>query len=381
MTSRHGLVMTLQAFADALEKELRALDHWCANRETDICLAQAGMLPPDRPDLIVSLLSTEKAFRDTFSNSFEVLFDIIQHVLGQSYFDDEKKEWKLPDFRSPPSRTSAQLLDTLFKSVQEQLERDQNVTADALMRVFVRSAEPIWDMTGKWLSEGMAVSSPHASHSGTSVDDSSALDDEFFIECNGLGIGIMSMGLLDPDFWKEGYTLRSGVADDGAAEDGDGFDRGGSRKRGVPEFLLHVAEPILATGKALGLLKVLDVLITNEQYALSWRPFGEIVGIRESGSLSTSDAPGPAIPASQSRSSLFSVSVDTLSRLIYDELTPYCKHSGHLLAKTIAEDCQMWKHLASIEDLFLMRRGETLSLFAETVFAKVNITTKSKPSF
>jgi gamma-tubulin complex component 5 len=367
--------MTLQAFADALEKELRTLEHWCANRETDICLAQAGMLPPDQLDLIVSLLSTEKAFRDTFSNSFEVFFDIIQHVLGQSYFDGEKKEWKLPDFRSPPSQTSAQLLDTLFKSVQEHLERDQNVIADALMRVFVRSAEPIWDMTGRWLSEGMAVSNPNAS----SADDPlSVLDDEFFIECNGLGVGIMSMGLLDPDFWKEGYTLRSGVANDGAGEDGND-DRGGSRRRGVPEFLLHVAEPILAAGKALGLLKVLDVPITDEQYALSWRPFGEIVGIRVSGNSSTSEAFEPAIPASQSQSSLFSISVDTLSRFIYDELTPYCEHSGHILAKTIAEDCQMWKHLASIEDLYLMRRGETLSLFAETVFAKVTITTKFKP--
>ncbi len=51
-------------------------------------------------------------------------------------------------------------------------------------------------MMGRWLKEGMGVGD---------VDD---LDDEFFIESNGLAPGAFGVGLLDPDCWAEGYTLR-----------------------------------------------------------------------------------------------------------------------------------------------------------------------------
>ncbi len=68
--------------------------------------------------------------------------------------------------------------------------------AGVVMRVFIRSAEPLWGMVGRWLKEGMGVGD---------VDD---LDVEFFIESNVLVSGAFGVGLLDSDCWAEGYTLR-----------------------------------------------------------------------------------------------------------------------------------------------------------------------------
>ena len=36
------------------------------------------------------------------------------------------------------------------------------------------------------------------------------LDDEFLLraESSGVGVGMMALGFLDPEFWNEGYALR-----------------------------------------------------------------------------------------------------------------------------------------------------------------------------
>jgi len=71
---------TLEAFADAVDQEIRAFDKWCANREAAMCQAQGGVGPP----LIVSLLSLEKALRDAFSGAFSILLDVLQKVLDHT---------------------------------------------------------------------------------------------------------------------------------------------------------------------------------------------------------------------------------------------------------------------------------------------------------
>lgn len=343
--------------------------------------------------VVVSLLSLEKSIKDTFEDVFGVLLDVIHQVLGrptarttevQESSDGVKEEdlkselfqWAIP--RAAASSTTAHLLDTLFSSVQTHLERGERLAADAVMRVFVRAAEPVWGMVGRWLKDGMSVENDSSPGSGWGTHGSGELEEEFFIECNGLGIGIGGGmgGLLDPDFWKEGFTLRDGVGPSEAEAEDDFWDEGatggGTRKRrGIPTFLRHIAEPVLSAGKSVGLLKVLGLMPSlhgagkgedeggGALASWKWRSFAKLV-IAETGQDEQSRGTG-----------LFSISVDTLSRLIYDELATYCQDIGMRVSNALVDECELWRHMGTVEDLFLMRRGDIMSHFSDVLFAKV----------
>ena len=344
------ITRTCEAFADAIDYEIRSLDAWCARREEVMCRASAGI---DEDDVVVSLLGTEKAVRDQYETSFEVLLDIVQNVFDVKEGFSEHASFPAMGRRSPAAVT-AFLLDSLFAHVQEHLERGDTVTSDTLMRVFVRSAEPVWGMIGKWLKDGMGLGL--AIGRGGVSGQADELDEEFFIESTGVGVGLMAMGLLDPEFWKEGYSLREGVVL------GEDESRIHEEKKAIPAFLEHVAELVLGTGKAVGLIRALGIPPSANGFG-KWRSFAEVVSSNS-----------PAVGRSgQDGGALFSVSVDTLSRLIYDGLLPRCQASGSLLAKVLVDDCDLWKHLGSIEDLYLMRKGDAVSHYIDVLFAKVGL--------
>ncbi|KAK0206027.1 Spc98 family-domain-containing protein [Desarmillaria ectypa] len=311
---------TLEAFADALDSEIRLWDTWCASKEEAICKATNGVSSDG--GLVVSLLSLEMQIRDTSGGSFFVLLDVVRTVFGDDY-----------SAKASPSTVTASLLDQLFVAIQKYLERGERIAAGVVMRVFIRSAEPLWEMVGRWLKDGMGVGD---------VDD---LDDEFFIESNGLGSGAFGVGLLDPDYWAEGYTLRYEDEED-------------SSRRGIPTFFRHIAEPVLGSGKAVGLLKALGINTPQDQsIQWNWQPLAALVA-RETGQ---DEAQG-----------LFSVSIDTLSSLIHDELAPYCLITGSWLLNAIVEECDLWRHLETIENLFLMIKGDAMSHFCDGLYAKMD---------
>ncbi|KAJ6531298.1 Spc98 family-domain-containing protein [Mycena capillaripes] len=342
---------TLEAFADAVDTELRTLDRWCAAREEAICRLRSGGVPAGTK-LVVSLLSTQKALQDAFESGLEVLLDIVRVISSYEY----RRYALLP---RTPAALSALLLDTLLEKVQVHRERgDGRVTADMLMRAFVVSAEPVWGMVGRWLKVGMGLGS------GMGVGQGDDLDDEFFIESSGLAVGLaglgLGLGLLDPEFWAEGYVLRDGVVRGDEDEDGD--DASGRNARAIPSFLEHVAIPVLSSGKAVGLLRALGVppAVDGPTSLRDWRSFGAL--------LASSTLPGDSATIQQ----LSSVSVDTLSQLVYEELAPHCEATGALLGRIVVEDCELFRHLSSVEDLFLMRRGDAMSNFTDVLFAKMD---------
>ncbi|KAJ7766862.1 Spc98 family-domain-containing protein [Mycena metata] len=342
------MTRTLEAFADAVDVELRALDRWCAAREEAICRLRSGGAPPGTK-LVVSLLSTQKALQDTFENGLDVLADIVRAISSYEY----RRYALLP---RTPAALSALLLDTLLNKVQVYRERgDGRVTADMLMRVFVVCAEPVWGMVGRWLQVGMGMGS------GMGIGQGEDLADEFFIEGSGLAVGLaglgLGLGLLDPEFWAEGYVLRDGVVRGDEEDDGD--DR---NARAIPSFLEHVAIPVLGSGKAVGLLRALGVPPAVEGPASlhQWRSFGAL--------LASGAPPGHSATARQ----LSSISVDTLSQLVYEELAPHCQATGAILSRVLVEECDLLRHLWSVEDLFLMRRGDAMSNFTDVLFAKMD---------
>lgn len=347
---------TLEAFADAVDAEIRALDTWCAAREEAMCRAWGGAGVIDANDdmqpLVISLLGTEKDVQDAFDGTFEVLLDVLKEVYPSSSTNAARAR--------SAALLSTMLLDKLFEKAQRHLERQEKVTSEALMRVFVRTVEPIWAMIGKWLRDGMGLGMGMGVGTSGGAEE---LEDEFFIQGSGLGLGMMGMGLLDPEFWKEGYALRESVVFD---EDGTTGER---RRKTIPQILEHVAEPVLGAGKAVGLLRALGVPPSPSSAVSNWQTFGMLVGL----SISSSSPPSAEqLNRAAEGNNLFAVSIDTLSRLIYDRLLPQCDVAGALLAQVLVDECALRTHLASIEDLFLMRRGDTISHFVDVLFAKMD---------
>ncbi|KAJ8086982.1 hypothetical protein PM082_005807 [Marasmius tenuissimus] len=347
------LTRTLEAFADAVDTELRSLEVWCAKKEETIIRALGGAL--DEHDvLVVSLLDIDKSLRDDFEEIFDVLLSVVFKVVDKS----APRKWELPN-RSP-STTTALLLDCLFSEMQLRLERGDKVTADSIMRVFVRSAEAVWSMVGRWLNNGFELGGGPRSDVNSLGRPEPELDEEFFIEPMGVGLDMGILGLLEPDFWADGYGLRD-----------DGFETSDSGQvKGIPSFMQHVAAPVLETGKSVGLLKALDVdfMMQNGPWThvirnWKWCSFRELV---EKDSLSSGDS------GVHDDRGLFSVSIDRLSQLIYDHLIPYSNTIRSVMARTILHECDFWYHLSAVQGLYLMRRGDVISDFADLIFAKMD---------
>ncbi|KAJ3975970.1 Spc98 family-domain-containing protein [Lentinula raphanica] len=366
------ITRTLEAFADAIDTEIRSLEVWCSNREEAWLRALNGLTPnptthfesePDDQVLVVSLLGTEKALRDQFEDSFDAMLKIVIRVVGEPQDD----EWALPT--QTPSSITTLLLDTLFSAVQLRLERGDQVTAATLTRVFVGSAEPIWKMVGRWISHGFEMNSGHSQT--LSEVGKGGLDEEFFIEWNGIGIELGVIGLLDPDFWQEGYCLRGDTSSSSVSFSDTNQSPTSTQTQGrIPNFLKHVAVTVLESGKAMGLLSALgadvQVLESAEAHFIrdyEWPSFQKLVADEPS---------GPSEDNQFDSNALFAVSVDQLSRRIYDKLAPYCHATGSLLAKVIIGECDFWIHLRAIESVFLMQRGDIISDFADILFAKMD---------
>jgi gamma-tubulin complex component 5 len=173
-----------------------------------------------------------------------------------------------------------------------------------------------------------------------SLDDIQALDEEFFIEDNELP-------LLDPDLWADGYVLRSPVV----------LEDGGRKQLAVPAFLGPVVDRVLGAGKAVGLLRMMGIHFSSENVVgeqhplLDWKTFARLF---ESSAASLRDS-------------------ESLSHLISEELSAYCLAAGLRLSRVLTEECELSRHLAAAEGLYLMTRGDVISNFTDVVFAKVRL--------
>ncbi|KAL4076383.1 Spc98 family-domain-containing protein [Scleroderma yunnanense] len=324
---------TIEAFADAVNMQIRVFDSWCAEKEQAICRASAGLGDP----LVVSLLRLDKDVRDKFTGTFDALLNLLHRIVSHICPSRDRVDlavWNMSNMptRIPPSVVSSLLLDLLLQAAEEQSAMGNSQTSLALSVVFARTAELVWEMVGKWLVDGMPVRTPWDSA------DAETLDEEFFIEDNELQI-------MDPDFWLDGYVLRKPAALEGHQQ----------AQSAVPLFLERAVDQILSAGKAVGLLRTMGIHFslehTNEIGApLKWCSFTALV-----------DA-----------NSMVSRDCESLSRLISDEISAHCSAVGIRLSRVLREECSLSRHVAAIHGLFLMTRGDDISNFTDILFAKMD---------
>jgi gamma-tubulin complex component 5 len=244
--------------------------------------------------------------------------------------------WMLLDLpiRFSPFTMSTLLLDTLLTAADSSSSNGDMETSKALMQVFTASAEPIWTMTGLWLKHGMPTQDQALVQEG---DSHTALDDEFFIQDNGLSI-------LDSEFWTDGFTMRDANPEAHASES-------------ASALLGLMANHVLRAGKAVGLLRILDLpLIDDGTPELTWM----------------SDWPTfTALLHEHHATVLVETSKEHLARFVYDIILPRCQIPQKQLAQMAISECDLWLHLTAMEELYLMRKGDAVSYFSDTLFAKV----------
>ena len=364
---------TLEAFAEAVDFELRRFDAWCSAREGDICHAQGPSWTAEQP-LVVSLLSLEKSARDEFGATFDTLKKILEDVTQKAFTSRRYHVhfaksniadssvvpiWDLTEVQNnvPPAVITSYLLNALLYAVREQDLMGEATVSATLMRIFSKSAEPVWSMIGVWIRDGMPVHDFSSLGAPVAPEDvgrngQGGTDDEFFIEDN-------EMPLLDPDFWMEGCTLRN---------DGNGISQA------LPVFIEHVAQDVLSAGKAVGLLRALggdpqpedsgDTDTSLAAASIAWKRFETL--IRESGESDSSSS------SEDEETNMLPTSAEALSRIVHEDLHPRYLSAQQALTKVLLEDCELEHHLNVMEDCYFMRRGEVMNHFLDSLFAKMD---------
>ena len=362
---------TLEAFAEAVDFEVRRFDAWCSAREEDICRAQGPSGTTKKP-LVVSLLSLEISVRDEFGSTFDALLRILEdvtrkasasrryqvHFAKSSIADPTVVPiWDLTEVQNnvSPATITTYLLNALLYAVREQDLMGETAVSATLMRVFSKSVEPVWSMIGAWIRDGMPIHDLSSLGAPTVSEydggnGQGGIDDEFFIEDN-------EMPLLDPDFWAEGCTLRN---------DGSGASQV------LPVFIEHVAQDVLSAGKAVGLLRALggdpqpdDSADTDAALAaasVGWKQFEAV--IRESVSSGGEDQDREKV--------MLPTSAEVLSRIVHEDLHPRYISAQQALTKVLREDCELEYHLNVMEDCYFMRRGDVMNHFLDSLFAKMD---------
>lgn len=314
---------TFEAFATAVERQLLLFDDWCAGREEQIGHAQWG---GGACNQVVSLLSLEKDVDARLARAFKILLEI--------YLSFQPKLERL----SPPTLT-ALILNALLEAVHNRIAIGDATTARSLMDVWQESAEPLWANLGRWLIDGIPIP---VGFEGDICEAKPTWDDkEFFIRTNSL------VDLDSPDFWETGYTLLSChnlTSDNSSGE-------GGTAENGLPTFLQFVAQDILAAGKAIGLLRALDMIhLVGDDWMAGWVKFKTLTQVFSPRGLD-----------------------GALEALVSDILLPPCQLAQSRLRNVLVDECDLWRHVAGFENVYLMMRGDAMSQFGEKVFTRVCI--------
>lgn len=313
---------TFEAFSAAIDQRLLLFDKWCAEREERICSSQRGESSSNR---VVSLLSLEKEVGVRLARTFHILLRIVSSI-------EARRD------RLPASTLSALVLNTLLEAVRTRSAIGDINTAQALMDIWRESTESLWENLRRWLRDGIPIRS---GFEGETYTTKPTWDEkEFFIRINSL------VDLGSPDFWESGYTLLPCHQNPMSGNLGG---EGGAEESGVPIFLQHVVEDILAAGKAIGLLRALNMVhLVGEDWLEGWSDFRTLT---ENLSLRSLD--------------------EVLENLISEALVPLCRLAQSWFRTVLVDDCNLWKHVECLEQVYLMTRGDAMSHFGEILFNRV----------
>lgn len=325
---------TLEAFASALDDQLAAFLRTCSQKEEALSRAH-GSSGISLPVSLLGLLHDLRPSESLFAALDGLLHDLCD--ADPEHFVVANLARKLSETRA--SVVVKQLLDELYFAVQARLAVGDEVTAGHLCRVLCITADPVWSMCASWLHDGMTLHEHGWAERGVY-----GADGEFFIEHHDLSPS-------SPDFWASGYTLRKGNESDQPSSL-------------VPVLFSRLSFSLLATGKAVGLLR--------------------IMGVIDAGHSSTQDNPSWRNVESLLRGSLALSSLGDgwmAPRALEEHLQSRFDSVQRNLTQIIIDRCQLLQSLKAMESLSFMSRSDIMSEWCDRLFSKVDNSGRSWADF
>jgi len=347
---------TLEALAESLDEFVRSVERWCAEHEEELFHSQRG----HGKQLVVSLLGFESSLRQRMADVLEVVDAVLRKLTHKAVAAPVMpNHGPLPvhanDFTFyRPSILSTLILDGLFAAIREQLSMGETATSQGLLSIFTHTAQPIWSSIGRWLRDGMDAVEDEEIHA--------MQDEELFIEKGEVPLG-------SPDFWDEGYRLRRVV------EDAD-HSTPAQQRDAVPEVFQVIAQDVLAAGKEVGLLRAmgLDTPASLRMQEHKWLPFKQLYARSEENASREVEL---AILSFAGECQILDATAGmrwasgALVATVQDYAVSVCREAHSDLIRVLKEDCELSRHLSGMQALFFMRRGDILSEWCDSVFAKV----------
>ncbi len=337
---------------------MRGVDRWCAKREEDLFHSQRG----HGKQLVVSLLGFEGSLRQRMAGVLEVVDVVLRKITRKTAAvpvtpNDGPSPIHATDFTFYlPSILSTLILDGLLAAIHEQLSMGETATSQELLSIFTRTAQPVWSSIGRWLRDGMDAVE------GEEIHGSPMQDEELFIEKGDVPLG-------SPDFWDEGYRLRSVAEDTDHSTPAQQWDA-------VPAVFQVIAQHVLAAGKEVGLLRAmgLDTPASFRMQEHEWLSFKRLYARSEENA--SKEVELATLTLAGERQILDATAgmrwaSDAMVATVQDYAMSVCREAHSQLIRVLKEDCELSRHLSGMQGLFLMRRGDIMSEWCDGVFAKV----------
>lgn len=370
--------------------------------EQDFLRARRGNTATGVPCSLLGLSHQSVAKIDEFA--LETLDSVIvnlqvlrSRIISEPHRDVGKPAENMDFDFSPidPSILSTTILNCLLEALKVERSTSLSSVPSTLLEVFIPTAEPVWSDVGTWMKHGMEFVN---SVVDTAQDDEEELHDnwkgkaaEFFVQKNeSIPAGV-------PEYWLEGYIIRK------PAQLRAKVPVNPQPIGSVPSFIGDFAMDILSVGKSVGLLRALQVddFFSDEQlddpdfkdggeryeWLSSWPTFRQLLTSDEFDVPtvdSDTEASLNAFPASRSdseeaelldvenKSTVAFLSEGDIASLVQERLEPWCRVAHSRLNRVIVNDCDLWGHLDTISGLFFMKRGDTMSIFCDSLFERVS---------
>lgn len=385
-TQRPPPTPTLEAFAAAIDAQVRKFDTWCADYEEKLCIPHIGT---DGELNICSLLNLEHRTSEFMGESFDLLLNLTHDILSLYLPVPEALKSEVCPSDFPPIHPSILctfVLDALIAAARSEHLRGLSGSSQLIMEVFATTIEPLWSSLGAWIRRGMEFES-----AGTLATACSRKQSELFIQKDE------DIPVHHIDFWRDGYKVFNKVRQDLSVEEqGPGGRPQGFEHHTIPMIFRAFANEILSAGKSVGLLRVLqsDEFLSlgancfHYQPLQDWPPFRGIIRSStghispdERDAVSGRSSPHAFLNGERTDTSFMAptliktlpseLSGEDIAMIIRERLEPWCQLAHARLNRVIVEDCRLWHHVAAIEGLYFMRRGDTMAQFCQALFRRV----------
>ncbi|GJJ07361.1 hypothetical protein Clacol_001563 [Clathrus columnatus] len=303
---------TFQAFMAGVARQLQKFDTWCSDLETQI--GSDSPLPEGSDMEATSLLQ----FRHQLEKRISHIFDDLSRV---------KHMW---ESRPATTKFPGQIINALWQCLKLRQTFQDQVTIQALWEVLKTTVEPLWLNLGQWLKNGIPIDL------GLEEGESKLIPTwnvgECFIRINPL------IDAAASDFWEAKYTLQRNPAHAEMVENP------------VPSFLVDIANDILAAGKAVGLIRAMNLShLLKSDWFESWGTF------------------------EAATSAILNQEIDVhIQQTVFNILMTPCRTAQNILSRVLIDESHLWKHLGNMEAICLMTRGDVMGQFSERLFRKMD---------